>query len=124
MGVDFIIILENILNKSQEEINQKFGVISIKTKTGLIELPNWKTFSYMGKNYCSWMVCGRYFKIHKYPDKWEQIRQIIVKTREFLGSGKVYVGNDVIYSSCYEEGDSNFFLPPELEEKYLINPKN
>ena len=68
MGVDFIIILENIFNKNQEEINQKFGISVIETKTGIIEMPNWRIFSFSGKSYCSgWFVVDilRYINILK-----------------------------------------------------------
>ena len=116
MGVNFVIIFENRAGRSEEEINRTFG-------TGCI--PNeWVCFSYEGGSYVSWCVTPRYFYPEDDPERWEALRKFLVRVREFLGGGEIYLGNDVINLMTPEDAteDREFFLPMAVPEEWLLEP--
>lgn len=121
MGVNFVITIENLVQKTQEEINKEFGVVE-----GAIDkepIPQWLLFDYEGKSYVSWQVIPRYFMPEEDEERWEVLR--IVRIREFLGGSEVMMSNDAVQFKLPPQDDDDkkdFFLPWRLEEKSLVKP--
>ncbi len=86
MGVNFVIMVENRLQRSQEEVNAVFGVF----RSVDITFSEWKCFTYKGKSYASWMFTPRYFEPKVGSPKWEALRKYLVRVKEFFGSEKVF----------------------------------
>ncbi len=126
MGVNLVIVIENLNNRTQDDVNQKFGV----SKTFGEDFPNWELFKYRGKKYASWLNSPRYFELSEQKEKWEAVRKYIVKAREYFGNGEVMLTNDVITESMppyegydgYDDPDYRFCLGWTLSEKELAEP--
>lgn len=52
------------------------------------------------------------------------MRKFLVRVREFLGGGEIYLGNDVINLMTPEDAteDREFFLPMAVPEEWLLEP--
>jgi hypothetical protein len=61
MGVNFVISVENLNNRTQEEVNRKFGV----SKHFGDKFPEWELFKYQGKHYAAWLMTPRYFQMEE-----------------------------------------------------------
>jgi hypothetical protein len=143
MGVQLVVIIENVKKVSQEELNKAFGVHVFEYKGEKDITPVWELFEWKGKVYATWNFTPRVFdgmyelfmaslegdplsKVDKDARmRWESLRKYLVRVREFLGNGRVYIGNDVVY---FRDPDSakrfreEFFLPPEVPEELLKEP--
>lgn len=123
MGVNFVITIENLVQKTQEEINKEFGVVeSVIDKE---PIPQWLLFDYEGKSYASWQFTPRHFMPEEDEKRWEALRKYLVKIREFLGGGEVMMSNDVVQFKLPPQDDDDkesFFLPWRLEEELLAEP--
>ena len=125
MGVNFVIVIANVTQKTQEEINKEFGVVDIRDKESM---PQWLLFDFKGKSYASWQFTPRYFVPEEAEEKWEALRKYLVRIRQFFGGGKVMVTNDVLQPKLPpEEGEDEdeyyrFHLPWRLEEEDLAEP--
>jgi len=126
LGIRFVIIIENKAERSQEEVDKEFGVIEYEVEGKPYRYPRWKCFEWENKKYCTWITSPRFFLPEEDPRMWEALRKHLVKVRDFLGGGKVYLGNDVVWISSPEETfpDEEFFLPPSLDEEYLKEPSD
>ncbi|MHA1381812.1 MAG: hypothetical protein ACTSRG_25865 [Candidatus Helarchaeota archaeon] len=119
MGVNFRIIFDNSLNKSQEEINKEFRPLDCSNRGQVLLVPMIKCFTFDGKNYCAWCFPPRYFEIEENLKNWQWIKDYINKVRSFLGNGDVYLGNDSTSSHIPSDDLRGFFIPPKLSSKYL-----
>lgn len=116
MGVFFVVILENRAGCTEEAINLAFGVRRIPKA--------WTCFSYEGRSYASWHGAPRYFAREEDPERWEALRKYLLRARECLGGGAVYVGNDVIHPPTPEDATDRwpFFLPLRVPDEWLAEP--
>jgi len=126
LGVRFVIIIENKAKRSQEEIDKEFGVIEYEIEGNPYRCSRWKCFEWEGKKYCTWITSPHFFSPEEDPKMWEALRKYLVKVRNFLGGGKVYLGNDIVYVSSPEDTfpGEGFFLPPPLDEECLKEPRD
>ena len=62
MGVNFVIIIENLAHSTQEEVNKEFKVEYIDNEP----FEEWTIFNYEGKIYASWNFAPRYFQREEY----------------------------------------------------------
>jgi hypothetical protein len=114
MGINFIVVVENVLNRTQEEANREFGVVEMGE--GKI-IPMWKIIEFKGKSYAEWQFTPRYFKKEESPEMWEALRKYLVRVKEFFG-GKIYMDNDVVWLGLEEDG----YLPYLLDDEELAPP--
>ena len=61
MGVQLIVIIENVKKVSQEELNKVFGVHVFEYKEGKDITPVWELFEWKGKVYATWNFTPRVF---------------------------------------------------------------
>ena len=98
MGVQLIVIIENVKKVSQEELNKAFGVHVFEYKGGKDITPVWELFEWKGKVYATWNFTPRVFdgmyelfmasleedplsKVDKNTRiKWESLRKIFSKS--------------------------------------------
>ena len=120
MGVNFVISVENLNNRTQEEVNRKFGV----SKYSGDKFPEWKLFKYQVKHYAAWLMTPRYFQPEEDIERWEALRKYLVRIREYFGGGDVMVTNDVISMKLppSDEDDDTFSLGWALSEEELAEP--
>jgi len=118
MGVDFIIIFENLSGKKKKEIEKEFE--------SLKGFNDWACFSFEKKKYVSWLCAPRYFWPEDHPEIWESLRKFLVRVRNFLGGGKIYLGNDVIDYCTPSDTPKRwkFHFPFLVEEEWLKEPKD
>lgn len=122
MGIDFVIIVENRIGRTQREVNAAFGVHRHKLPSGKEEIwPEWECFTWEGKSYASWVFTPRYFDPEIGNPKWEALRKYLVRVREFFGGGEIHLSNDAVCLHAPDEGEE-FWLPLPLEEKFLAEP--
>ena len=125
MGVNFVIVIANVTQKTQEEINKEFGVVDIRDEKSV---PQWLLFDFKGKSYASWQFTPRYFVPEEDEKEWEGLRKRLVRVRQFLGGGEVMVSNDVLQRRLPPEDQDEedeyyrFHLPWRLEEELLAQP--
>lgn len=108
MGVNFIIMIENVAKRTQEEIDKEFGAEILSDGT---ILHNWELFTYKGKEYAQWDA-PRFFVKREDPARWEAIRKHLVRAMKFFGAKEVLETNDV----CW------FGFPPEEMEDHEERP--
>ena len=117
----FIIIVENIYKRTQEETNKEFGM----DPTCGNKRPIWEIFTFKGKSYAELLLSPRYFNIRKSKKKWEGLRKFLVHAKKFFG-GNVRMGNDITWFGLPKEEDAlyneDFYLPPLVDEKDLKEP--
>jgi hypothetical protein len=144
MGVNLVVIVENVKGLSQEEVNEALGVYVFEYEDGRRgTVPRWELFEWKGRVYATWNFTPRIFEgIHNifaaslYSDPWseidentrilwESLRKYLAKVRKLLGNGKVYLGNDLTHIRSpkgLKKADEVFLLPPEVPEKLLEEP--
>jgi hypothetical protein len=61
MGVNLIVIVENLKGLNQEEVNEALGVEVFEHKGKREVYPNWELFEWEGKSYASWTFTPRTF---------------------------------------------------------------
>jgi len=123
MGVNFVIIAENILNRTQEEINKEFGVRKWSEKE---VLPEWELLTYKGKSYAQWQFPPRFFVKEEEGEEesWEALRKYLVRAKNFFG-GDILMTNDVVWFGLPEKGEEErpgYYLPGALTENELAPP--
>jgi len=118
MGVDFVVIVDNLAEKKQKEVHEFFG--GYGKDSGFSE---WEIFTFKGKTYAKWNFPKRYFSPAEDPVEWERLRKYLVEVRRFFGNGNVYLTNDLLWSWS-ELSDENPWsdLPLRLDEIYLEEP--
>lgn len=116
MGANFVAILENPADRTEEAINQALSLG--RSRDG------WTRFSHEGRSYACWWAAPRYFERDEEPERWEALRKYLVRAREFLGGGAVYLGNDLVTPRTPEDvaGEWPFFLPPRVSDEWLAEP--
>lgn len=129
MGINFVVIVDNVLGRTQDEVNREFGVECFEDGT---VIPQWELFTYNGKEYAIWNFPPRYFvieeAIEKDMERWEALRKYLVRAMKFFGASSVRCTNDVCWFGLpSEEEDEDearpgFYLPGELPEEYLEEP--
>lgn len=114
MGMRFVVILENPAGRTEEQIN-----LTLSSRRGPTR---WRGFSYDGRSYASWLDAPRYFPPEGHPEQWEALRRYLVRAREFLGGGRIYVGQDLLYAPTPEDATERepFFLPPRVPDEWLV----
>ncbi|MEW6618956.1 MAG: hypothetical protein AB1422_06355 [bacterium] len=121
MGVNFVIMVENLANRTQEEINKKFGGDFIDKF-----YPEWALFTHKGMNYAKWSSPPRFFVKEEEGERerWEALRKYLVRVKEFFGNGKVMLTNDVCWWGLpsEEEEEPGYYLPGELNREDLKEP--
>jgi hypothetical protein len=144
MGVNLIVIVENLKGLNQEEVNEALGVEVFEHKGKREVYPNWELFEWEGKSYASWTFTPRTFdglydiftyhldKVDPFDKvdedtrkRWESLRKYLAKVRRLFGNGKVYIGNDFIYFRTPSEAKAfgeEFFLPLQVPEELLEEP--
>lgn len=118
MGVNIVAVIPNRLGKTQEEMNENFGIFEVRDEV----IPNWKIFEWKGEDYASWIITPRYVEPELGDPLWEAIRKHLYTVMDFLGADKVFYGNDVVTPSTPEEDEIGFFMPPPLEEELIELP--
>jgi hypothetical protein len=113
MGVYFVVTLENRLKRSQEEAIDAFG--------GDETLPVWELFAWEGRCYATWTKSPRYFNPQAGSPEWEAIRLYLVRARDFFGSDRVLIGNDVLHLKTPLPG-WDFVLPWDWSEEIMAEP--
>lgn len=122
MGVNFVVIIENCLEHTQEEVNAAFGVQRFTLRSGEEEvMPEWECFTWKDRSYASWLFTPRYFEPEAGDPMWEALRKYLVRARDFFGADEVLVSNDVLCTEVPEEGE-DFWLPLPLDETLLAEP--
>lgn len=115
MGMNFVVIIENLSGRTEEEINSTVGHQRFERE--------WACFDYEGQSYASWLCTPRYFQPEEHPELWEAVRKYLVRARHFLGGGSVCLGNDVV---CYKLPEDvirgEFFLPLRVPEEWFLEP--
>jgi hypothetical protein len=125
MGINFVIIIENHSQRSQEEVDEALGVQHFTLRDGSSDevWSKWECFTHEGHSYASWIFTPRYFNPDDDARWWEGLRKYLVRVREFFGGGAVFLGNDVV---CFKTPDDAFhqpfFLPLQLDEELLAEP--
>jgi|GEM_PF-743039 len=148
MGIWLVVIVENKKGLTQEQVNEALGVEVFHFEGKEEVEPRWKIFEWNGKSYASWIDTPRVFEglndlIHEgtismleHTDplekvdeearqRWESLRKYLVRVREVLGNGNVYLGNDILYHKLPEDAEAfkeEFTLPWELPEVLLEEP--
>jgi hypothetical protein len=119
MGINIVAVIPNRKHKTQEEINEEFGVFESFDEV----MPNWKIFEWEGESYASWIFSPRYINPEIGEPKWEAVRKYLHRAMLFLGADVVFYGNDVVTSKIPDDAwdDMEFLMPPSLDEE-LIKP--
>lgn len=122
MGVNFVIIVENLNKKTQEEINKQFPPLFKHDN-----FPEWENITYKGKEYARWLFPPRFFLREENPKQWEALRKYLIKVSKFVDSGEVLLTNDACWWGFFEEdnGDEtgyDFYLPGRIRKDEMEDP--
>lgn len=125
MGVNFVFIVENVGKRTQEEINQKFGVQLFADKS---IIPEWEIFTFRGKEYAMWNFPPRFFIIEEDPEKWEALRKYLARVMAFFDAKEILYTNDVCWLGLPSEdvddenAEDGYYLPGSICPEYLKEP--
>ncbi len=126
MGVNFVIYIENVAQRTQEEIDSELG--QTVWDDGTVIENRWALARYQGKEYAEWLSTPRFFIKEEEPERWEAMRKYLVRAMNFFGASEVLESNDV---ACYglppedvpeEEAEPGYHLPPPVYDDYLKEP--
>jgi hypothetical protein len=117
MGMNFVVFVENLADRSQEDVNKELGMVELTDEYAM----NWELLNIEGRSYSQWHFPPRFFINSVEPKKWEALRKYLVRVRKFFGNGKVMLTSD----SCWpgfpddEEDITEDCLPCALSEEKL-----
>ncbi|HIE29875.1 TPA: hypothetical protein EYP66_21610 [Candidatus Poribacteria bacterium] len=99
MGINIVAVIPNRKCRTQEEMNEEFGVFESFNEV----MPNWQLFEWESENYASWIFTPRYINPEIGEPMWEAVRKYLHRVMVFLGADVVFYGNDVVTPSTPEE---------------------
>ncbi len=126
MGINFVIYIENVAKRTQEEIDAELG--QTVWDDGTIIKNRWTLVPYKGKEYAEWLSTPRYFIKDEEPERWEAMRKYLVRAMNFFGASAVFESNDVLCSGIppedlpEEEAEPYYYLPFPMYPDYLKEP--
>jgi hypothetical protein len=123
MGVNFIVMIENKTNRTQEEADREFGVHEIESMI----CPTWEILEFRGQSLARWYFAPRLFVLEEEPERWEAVRKYLVRVRSFFGGGEVLVADDVCWYGLPENGEEDgkrpgYYLPGPIWSEHLQDP--